>query len=625
MGAADPSAVRQAWTSPRGVRGFLTAVNHKQIGLRFIVTGFFFFLVGGVLALLMRLQLAQPDAGILDPAAFNEAFTMHGTTMMFLFAVPMLEGLAMYLVPLMLGTRDLPFPRLNAFGYWAYLFGGILLYSSVIVGDVPDGGWFAYVPLTGPEFSPTKNLDFWLLGISFVEVSAIVGAAEITVLCLRQRAPGMSLARMPLFAWSALVMSLMILFAFPALLAGTIFLELDRTAGTRVFDAALGGDPLLWQHLFWIFGHPEVYIMFVPAAGVISTVIPVASQRQIVAYPLVVASLLAIGFLSFALWVHHMYAVGIPLLALSFFTAASMAIAIPSGIQVFAWIATIWQGRMVWHTSMLFALGFLVTFVVGGITGVMVASVPFDLQVHDSYFVVAHFHYVLIGGVVFPIFAGLYHWLPKITGRLLSERLGRWSFALMFSGFHVAFFPQHMLGLQGMPRRIYTFLPADGWEALNMISTLGAFVLAAGVAVTVWNLARSRRRGRQSGPDPWDGGTLEWAAESPPRPENFAAIPTVVSRSPLWEPAPAEQREGLLADSDGLTREVVISDVLRGEPRYVAPVPRESWTPLAAALALFVVFASVLIEAWALLAFGIALTAAAIWVWAWPPRGEPRR
>ncbi len=450
--ATITDTLTRTWASPPGIAGWLSAVTHKQIGTRYITTAFVFFLVGGIQALFMRIQLGTPENTFLDPAVYNQIFTMHGTTMMFLFAVPILEGFGNYLVPLMIGTRDLPFPRMNAFGYWCFLFGGLFLYSSFLAGAVPDDGWFAYVPLSSDEFSPGLNMDFWLLGITFVEISGIAAAIELIVAIFKQRAPGMSVNRMPLFVWNILVMGFMIVFGFPPLIAGSVLLESDRTFGTHFFNASQGGDPLLWQHLFWIFGHPEVYIMLLPAVGMVSMIVPTFSRRPIVGYIWVALAAVAIGFVSFGLWVHHMFAVGIPLLAMSFFTAASLMITIPSGVQIFAWIATIWSGRgLVLRTPFLFVLGFFVNFILGGFTGVMVAVVPFDWQVHDTFFVVAHFHYVLIGGVVFPLFGGLYYWLPKMTGRLLDERLGQLNFWLVFIGFNLTFFPMHLSGLWGMP------------------------------------------------------------------------------------------------------------------------------------------------------------------------------
>ncbi|MDP8967201.1 MAG: cytochrome c oxidase subunit I, partial [Actinomycetota bacterium] len=547
------ATLQRAWASAPGLGGQLAAVNHKQIGARFVATGFAFLLVGGVLALLIRTQLAQPGNDVLGPEAYNQVFTMHGTTMMFLFVLPIVEGFAMYLLPLMLGTRDLPFPRLNAFGYWCLLFGGLFLYSSWLFDLAPDGGWFAYPPLTGPEFSPGSKIDFWLLGVSFVEIATILGAVELIVLILRQRAPGMAISRMPIFAWSILVTAFLIVLAFPPLVAASVMLELDRLVGAQFFDPEAGGDPLLWQHLFWIFGHPEVYVMFLPAAGVVSMIVPTFSRRPLVGYGFVVGATVAVGFLSMGLWVHHMFATGLPFLAMGFFAAASMLITIPNGVQVVAWIATLWRGQVTAGVPLLFVLGFIAIFVIGGITGVMVAAVPFDWQVHDSFFVVAHFHYVLIGGVVFPVFAGLHYWLPKVSGRMLGERLGRATFWLMFVGFNVAFLPQHWLGLWGMPRRVYTYRDDVGWGLWNLVSTLGSYLLALGIVLFVVNVALSLRRGRQAGDNPWGAGTLEWATPSPPPPYNIASIPQVASREPLWEragelpadpsqPAPAASR-----------------------------------------------------------------------------------
>jgi cytochrome c oxidase subunit I+III len=615
----------EAWRSPRGFAA-LSAVNHKNIGMRFIVTGFIFFVIGGLQALLIRLQLAVPDNAVIGPDFYNQMFTMHGTTMMFLFAVPILEGFGMYLVPLQVGTRDLPFPRLNAFGYWCYLFGGLFLYSSFLTGQVPDGGWFAYPPFTGAEFSPDLGLDFWLLGVTFVEISAIVGAIELVVVILKRRAPGMSLNRLPLFSWAMLITSFMILFAMPSLIVGSVMLEIERKLGTFFYNPAGGGDPLLWQHLFWFFGHPEVYIMLLPAVGIISMVVPVFMRTRIVGYTFLVVATVAIGLISFGVWVHHMFAVGFPMLTLTFFAGASLVIAIPSGVQVFAWVATIWRGSAVWKAPSLFVVGFLVIFVLGGITGVMVAIVPFNLQVHDSFFVVAHFHYVLIGGVVFPVMAGLYFWIPKISGRMLKEGLSKTSFWLVFIGFNLAFFPQHFLGFLGMPRRVYTYGPGLGWEGHNLVSTLGAFVLASGILVFLIDFFYSLRRGPRAPANPWNAGTLEWAAESPPAPHNFDVIPSVDGRDPLWDQTsllPEEPRVPRVGEppEEG-RREVINTTILTAAPQNVVSLPGPSYMPLGAALGISLFLFGVLLDlVWAMAAGGVVVAIALIW-WLWPEKEQ---
>jgi cytochrome c oxidase subunit I+III len=613
--------LERAWSSKRGLPGFASAVNHKQIGMRFVWTGVAFLLVGGVEGLLLRIQLARSENTFLGPELYNQIFTMHGTTMMFLFAVPVLEGLAMYLTPLQIGTRDLPFPRLNAFGYWVYLAGGLLLNWSLVTGSIPDSGWFAYVPLTGPEFSPTRALDFWLLGVTFVEIAGIIGAIELIVVILRFRAPGMTLGRIPLFVWSVLVMAGMILIAFPFVITASLLLELERKFGAPFYDPEWGGNPLLWQHLFWIFGHPEVYIILLPAIGVVSAVVAAHVGRRIVAYPLVVASLLAIAIISFGLWVHHMFAVGLPVMVISLFAVASYFIAIPSGIQVFAWIATVWDGRPRWTTPMWFVVGFLFIFVLGGITGVMVATAPWDLQSHDTFFVVAHFHYVLIGGMVFPLLAGLHHWFPKMTGRLPSDAAGKVSAAVMFVGFNVTFFPQHWLGMQGMLRRVYTYDRDLGWDTSNLVSTIGAFVLAAGFVIFFANLAWAWRAGPTAGADPYTADSLEWIAASPPQAHNFHVIPTVSSVSPAWDRRPADLAPEVL-DAIEVTgrpwrnrREVVQTSVVDAVPERIVALPGTSYWPLVAATALATAIVGVLVDWWTLSAAGVIGLAASLIGW----------
>jgi cytochrome c oxidase subunit I+III len=617
--------LEEAWRSPPGLAGFTSAVNHKQIGLRFIVTAFGFLLVGGLEAMLIRTQLVRPENGFLDAETYNQVFTMHGTTMMFLFAIPMIEGLAMYLVPLMIGTRDMPFPRLNAFGYWCFLFGGVLLNWSFLIGSVPDGGWFAYTPLTGPEYSPGAGLDHWLLGVTLVEIAGIVGALELVVLILRQRAPGMSLLRMPLFVWSILVTAGMMLVAFPAVVAASILLELERKFGLPFYSPEDGGNPLLWQHLFWIFGHPEVYIMLLPATGIVSAVVAAGARRAIVAYELVVAALVGIGIISFGLWVHHMFAVGIPVLAQVLFAVASMTIAIPSGVQVFAWLGTLVGGTPRWTTPMLYVVGFILTFVIGGITGIMVAAAPFDWQVHDSFFVVAHFHYVLVGGVLFPILAGLHHWFPKVTGRLPSETAGRVSFLLVFVGFHVAFFPQHLLGLLGMPRRVYTYDESLGWGGYNAVSTLGSYALGLGILVFAGNLVLAWRRGATA-TDPWQGDTLEWSAASPPAQHNFRRIPVVAGRSPRWEPAPdLDAATAVLVDDltapDAGRRELLNTSMVRASFERAVTVPGPSPWPLATAVAIAMVLVGILVDASPLAMIAAALAVVSVVRWVAPDGG----
>jgi cytochrome c oxidase subunit I len=448
------SRLTQVWSPPQGIMGWLTTVDHKAIGRRYVVTAFIFLFLGGLLAIAMRLQLATPESRLIGPDRYNQIFTVHGSTMMFLFAVPVMEAFAIYLVPLMVGTRNIAFPRLNAFSYWVYLFGGLMLWVAFVLNVGPDVGWFSYVPLAGPQYGVGKRTDVWAQMITFTEIAALAVAVEIIVTVLKQRAPGMSLDRIPLFVWAMLVTSFVILLSMPAVVLATSILILDRLVGTHFFNPAEGGDVLLWQHLFWFFGHPEVYIIFLPATGMVSAIVTASARRPMFGYLAMVMSLIATGILSFGLWVHHMFTTGLPRLGESFFTASSMMIAIPTGLQIFCWIATLWGSRLRYDTPVLFVLGFFFVFVIGGLTGIMVASVPLDTLVHDTYFIVAHFHYVLIGGSVFPLLGAIYFWFPKITGRMMNERLGRWNFWLAFVGFNVAFFPMHVLGLMGMPRRV---------------------------------------------------------------------------------------------------------------------------------------------------------------------------
>ena len=620
----DAGDLSTLWEDAPGLPGFLTTVDHKRIGMRYIYTSFAFFFLAGATALLMRVQLAQPNAHVLGPQIYNELMTMHGTTMIFLFNTPILAGFGNYLIPLQLGTRDMAFPRLNAFSYWVFLFGGLFMYSSFLVGKMPDGGWFGYVPMVSKTFNPGINMDFWGLGIVFVGLSTTVGSVNFIVTIFKMRAPGMTLNRMPIYVWSMLVFSFMAIFSVPAVTLATGLLELDRLFGTSFFVPSLGGSVLLYQHLFWFWGHPEVYILFVPATGMISQIIPVFSRRPLSGYPWVVAALVTVGFISFGVWVHHMFATGLPPMAMAFFSGASFIIVIPSGIQFFAWIATMWRGAVRLTTPMLFAIGFLLIFLLGGITGVMVAVLPFDWQVTDSYFVVAHFHYVLNGAVVFPIFGAIYYWLPKMTGRALSERLGKWSFWVMFVGFNITFFPMHILGFLGMPRRIYTYNNGLGWDGLNLMVSLGSAVFGLGTAITLVNCAMSFRRHEPVPDDPWEADSLEWATTSPPPHYNFAAIPLVASRHPLWDQQPMPYAiSGDLDETKGLgtegavERETPITSGLDNRPEGNLTIPEETYLPFVLALGLAIMFVGLLVSAAIIAVAGVALAIfGAVW-WTW--------
>ncbi len=619
--ADELARLERAWQPPRGWRLF-SAVNNTYIGLYYIATALLFLVLAGLLGLLMRAQLALPGNTLLSEASYNQVFTMHGTVMMFLFAVPVVEAIAVYMLPNMLGARDLPFPRLSAYAFWAYAVGGLVFFGTLFFGVAPDGGWFMYPPLTGAEQSPGPGADWWLLGIGFIEISAIAGAIELVIGILLTRAPGMSLARMPVYAWSMLVTALMILFAFPAIIAGSSLLELERAFDWPFFIADRGGDPLLWQHLFWFFGHPEVYIIFLPAAGMVSMMIPVVARRPLVGHRAVVLALMAVGVLSFALWLHHMFTAGLGPLQVALVSAASMAVAIPTAVQVFAWIATLWHGRVRIGSTTLFLAGFLFIFVLGGLTGVMLAVQPFDTQVHDSYFIVAHLHYVLIGGMLFPVFAGLYHWGPLVNGRRLCERLAKWIFGLMFGGFNLAFFPMHISGLLGMPRRVATY-PGDlGWNTLNLLSSIGAFIFGAGIALFLFDAIRTWSRAPRPHGNPWQGATLEWLQG-----ETYGtrSIPEVRSREPLWQQSALHEEviagQHWLPGTASGRREALITSPLRARPLHVLLLPTDSWLPFVAALGTAGFFLPLTARlpwlAW--LCGAISIIAIVLWLWQTDP------
>jgi cytochrome c oxidase subunit I len=606
------------WEERAGLWGWLCSVDHKSIGRRYIVTAFCFLALGGLMAVLIRLQLGRPDSPIVDPDLYNQIFTMHGATMMFLFAVPVMDAIAIYIVPLMLGTRVIAFPRLNAYSYWVYLSGGIMLWVAFLANTGPDVGWFSYVPLAGPSFGAGKRADFWAQLITFTEIAALCVAVELVVVTFRQRAPGMSLDRIPIFVWAMLVTSFCVIFAMPSVVVGSSMLIADRLIGTHFFNPAEGGDVLLWQHLFWFFGHPEVYIIFLPAVGMASTIVEAAAGRPIFGYPLIVLSLIAIGFLSFGLWVHHMFVAGLPRLGNSFFTASSIAIAIPSGIQIFCWIATIWGGRLRIDVPILFVFGFVFLFVLGGMTGVMIASVPFDLQATDTYFIVGHIHYVLLGGAVAPLLGAVFYWFPKFTGRMLSERLGYWQFGFYFVGANLAFAPMLILGLHGMTRRIYTYPDEFGWGGLNFLSTVGATLMVVSFLLFAVNIARALSRPASAPDNPWQAGTLEWATSSPPPPYNFTFIPWVKDTHPLWaNPDGVPYVTGLKVDK----KEILITSGLDATPTIREPIPGATIWPLIAGVATTIMLIASIYTPAAIVWGGI-IVGLAILGWLYPRSAE---
>jgi cytochrome c oxidase subunit I len=518
-----------------GMLKWVGSVDHKQIAVMYMLTSLFFFLVGGVEALLMRIQLARSENHFMTPETYNQMFTLHGTTMIFLVAVPALLAYGNYFVPLQIGARDIAFPRLNAMSYWLFLFGGVLLYGSILAGNAPDMGWFSYAPLSEKPYSSLGGVDYWALGLLVIGVGTVSTAINFLVTIAALRAPGLSFKRLPLFTWMTAVNSFLIILAFPALNSALFMLLIDRNLHGRFFAPDAGGSPILWQHIFWNFGHPEVYIMILPAFGIISEVIPVFSRQPIFGYGFVAGSTVAIGLLSFAVWAHHMFATGMGHDVDVFFAAGSALIAVPTGIKIFNWIATMWGGKIRFTTAMQFASAFLIEFTIGGLSGVAFAVVPMDWQLTDTYVIVAHIHYVLFGGTLFGLFAGTYYWYPKITGRMLNERLGKWHFWLTVVGFNATFFVQHILGFRGMTRRVWTYPNLPGWGLLNMVSTVGAFILGGSMLIMLWNLYISRTHGELAGDNPWQAWTLEWATTSPPPSYNFAEVPPVRSRRPLWD------------------------------------------------------------------------------------------
>src|SRR5471030_2788449 len=533
--AVSPSYAHAGSDSPSGVWSWLTTVDHKRIGLLYLYTALIWFAIGGTEAVIMRIQLQGPNGRVVSAELFNQLFTMHGTTMIFLVVMPLSAAFFNFLIPLQIGARDVAFPRLNAFSYWVYLFGSLFMNSSWIVGMAPNGGWFGYAPLTTTLYSPGLNIDFWVLGLKILGVSSLAEAFNFITTIINMRAPGMNLMRMPMFTWNAFVTQFLIILAFPVITIALVFLQFDRFFGTNFYTMAAGADPLLWQHLFWIFGHPEVYILILPAFGLTSEIIPTFSRKPIFGYPVMVYATMLIAFLGFGVWAHHMFAVGMGPIGDTVFGVTTMLIAIPTGVKIFNWIFTMWGGSIRFSTAMKFAIGLVGLFTIGGISGVMHASPPADLQQTDTYFIVAHFHYVLFGGSMMGIFGGIYFYYPKMTGRLMSEKLGSWHFWTTFIGMNLSFFPMHFSGLMGMPRRIYTYDAGQGWDTFNLISSVGTAMLILSTLIFVINFLKSRKNGEIAPNDAWGAGTLEWSIPSPPPDYNFAEIPVVTSRYPLWD------------------------------------------------------------------------------------------
>ncbi len=613
--------LQRIWETRPGWIGALASVDHKSIGKRYLVTSFIFLILGGLEAAVMRLQLAQPNQTLLTPEQYNQLFTMHGVTMIFLYALPVLSGFSNFLWPLLFGSRDMAFPRLNAFSYWTFLFAGIFLYASFPVGRAPDAGWFNYVPYASLAYNPGINIDLYALGMILLGVSTTVGSMNFIVTLIRTRAPGMSINRVPILVWGTLTASVGNVFAVPAVSLAFLMLWMDRRFGTHFFDVAGGGQPLLWQHLFWMFGHPWVYAIVLPAMGIVSDGLPTFCRRPLVGYTAVALATVATMVFGFGVWVHHMFATGLPPLSLSFFSAASFAIVIPSAVAVFAWLATIWTGRPQFTTPFLFFSGFIIVFVIGGLNGFMTAAVPVDVQLTDTYFIVAHIHYTIIGINVFPVVGGIHYWFPKFTGRLMNERLGKWTFWIMFIGFNIGFFPMHILGYMGMPRRIYTYPAGLGWGPPNMVVTAGSYLFALGVLLFVINVWRSLRRGERAGANPWNAASLEWATASPPPSYNFAVIPIVASRYPLWESrmtghtGESTTAEGFLLD-DG--RETIGTTLLDAVPDVILRMPGDSLAPLLLSIALVIMFVGMLMHSWWIFGWALAATLVATVIWLWP-------
>ncbi len=615
------------WETGPGLKGWLSSVDHKELGLRYIVTAFVFLALGGLEALAMRLQLAGPERHLIPPDAYDMLFSTHGMTMIFLYAFPVLSGFSIYLWPLMLGTRDMAFPRANAFSYWVFLASGLFMYAGVALGYGPNAGWFNYVPLANKAFNAGPNMDFYSLGMVFFGISTTVGSANFVVTFYRLRCPGMSFDKVPILTWGTLTASAANLLVVPAVSLAFFMLWMDRQVGTHFFDVPRGGQALLWQHLFWIFAHPWVYVVVLPAMGMVSDALPVLCRRPIVGYTPVALSTLATMILGFGVWVHHMFATGLPNLALSFFSAASILITLPSAVAVFAWTATIWLGRPVINTAFLFFSSMIVLFVIGGVSGFMTGSVPVDWQLTDTYFVVAHLHYVLIGINVWPVCGALFFWFPKFTGRMMDERWGQVSFWTMFTGLNVGFFPMHVLGLLGMPRRIYTYPAHMGWDVLNLVTSLGSFLFGFGVVLLLLNVFLSALRGRKAQANPWGASTLEWSVSSPPPPYNFAVIPQVGSRYPLWEEELQGERRSVLDRGMVLDhgKEMLATTPLESRPEVVLKVADDSLAPFVMTLGLCVFFTGLLLRSWGLAAAGLAASAAALLVWLWPQKALGQR